>query len=115
LATEVVGRSLCRDPSSLGAPEYNDIDTITAALTSAGFVSIRADNISKRTHAASAREAAIANCHGGLLRVQIDKLAPDRLDEITDAVEAAFSTRFGTGPVDAPINAILFTGVRPSD
>jgi len=72
---------------------------------------VSAEKVSKRTRSASAREAAIANCHGGMLRAQIDELAPGRLDEITGAVEAAFAARFGDGPVDAPIHAILFTGV----
>jgi ubiquinone/menaquinone biosynthesis C-methylase UbiE len=113
LAQKVVGEHLSRDPASLVAPEYNDIERVSAELAAAGFAFIRAEKVSKTTHSASAREAAVANCHGGLLRAQIDKFAPGRLDEITDAVEAAFAARFGDGPIDAPIHAILFTGVKP--
>ncbi len=115
LAEEVVGEKLSRDPASLVAPEYNNIETVSAHLTAAGFASVRAEKVSKKAFSASAREAAIANCHGGLLRAQIDKFAPDRLDEITGAVEAALAARFGDGPVDAPIHAILFTGVVPGN
>ncbi len=110
LAEQVVGEKLSRDPASLVAPEYNDIETVSADLAAAGFAFVRAEKVSKITLSASAREAAIANCHGGMLRAQIDKLAPGRLDEITGAVEAAFLARFGDGPIDAPIHAILFTG-----
>jgi len=113
LAEQVVGEKLSRDPASLVAPEYNDIETVSADLAAAGFAFVRAEKVSKITLSASAREAAIANCHGGMLRAQIDKLAPGRLDEITGAVEAAFLARFDDGPIDAPIHAILFTGVVP--
>src|ERR1700730_5589034 len=84
------------------------------STTAAGFISVTAEKVSKRAYSGSAREAAIANCHGGLLRAQIEKFAPDRLNEITDAVAAAIAARFGDGPIDAPIHAILFTGVRPA-
>jgi ubiquinone/menaquinone biosynthesis C-methylase UbiE len=115
LAEEVVGQKIARDPASLVAPEYNDIEKVSAELTAAGFASVSAEKVSKQTLSASAREAAMANCHGGLLRAQIDKFAPGRLDEITDALEAAFAARFGNGPVKAPIHAILFTGIVPGN
>jgi SAM-dependent methyltransferase len=115
LAEQVVGAKLSRDPASLVAPEYNDIETVCADLAAAGFASVGAEKVSKTTFSASAREAAIANCHGGMLRAQIDKLAPQSLDEITHAVQAAFAARFGDGPIDAPINAIVFSGVVPGN
>ena len=113
LAEQVVGEKLSRDPASLVAPEYNDIEAVSADLTAAGFGSVREEKVSKNTFSASAREAAIANCHGGMLRTHIDKLAPGRLDEITGAVEAALAARFGNGSIEAPIHAILFTAVVP--
>ena len=115
LAEQVVGEKLARDPASLVAPEYNDVETIRGDLTAAGFASVSVETVSKKTRAPSAREAAIANCHGGMLRAHIDKLAPGRLDEITDAVETAFAARFGDGPVEAPINAILLIAVVPGN
>jgi len=113
LAEQVVGEKLSRDPANLVAPEYLDIETVSADLTAAGFGSVRAEKVSKNTFSASAREAAIANCHGGMLRTHIDKLAPGRLNEITGAVEAALAARFGNGSIEAPIHAILFTAVVP--
>ena len=76
MAKEVVGEHLSRDPKTLGAPQYNDIKTISAELTTAGFTSITAEKVAKRSHSASALEAAIATCHGGLLRAEIEKYAP---------------------------------------
>ena len=113
LAEQVVGNKLAHDPAGLVAPEYNDFETVTADLTAAGFASVQVVKVSKTTFSASARAAAVANCHGGMLRAQIDKLAPGRLDEITDAVEAAFTARFGNGPVEAPLHALLFTAIKP--
>jgi ubiquinone/menaquinone biosynthesis C-methylase UbiE len=113
LAEQVVGEKLSRDPARLVAPEYNDIETVATDLTAAGFASVHFVKVSKTTFSASAREAAVANCYGGMLRAQIDKLAPGRLDEITDAVEAAFATRFGNGPIEAPLHALLFKAVKP--
>jgi ubiquinone/menaquinone biosynthesis C-methylase UbiE len=113
LAEQVVGEKLSRDPARLVAPEYNDVEMVKADLSAAGFVSVSAEKVSKRTRSASAREAAIANCHGGMLRAQIDKLAPGRLDEITEAVEVALAARFGNGAVEAPLHAIVFSGVVP--
>jgi SAM-dependent methyltransferase len=113
LAEQVVGEKLSRDPAHLVAPEYNDIETVTADLTGAGFTCVQVVKVSKITSSASARAAAIGNCHGGMLRAQIDKLAPDRLDEITGAVEARLAARFGNGPIKAPLHALVFTAVKP--
>jgi len=55
------------------------------------------------------KEAAIANCHGGMLRTHIEQHAPGRLEEITNAVAAVLTEKFGAGPIDAPMQAILFT------
>jgi ubiquinone/menaquinone biosynthesis C-methylase UbiE len=112
LAEQVVAEKLSRDAARLVAPEYNDIETVAADLTAAGFASVQIVKVSKTTFSASARAAAVANCYGGMLRAQIDKLAPGRLDEITDAVEATFTARFGDGPIEAQLHALVFTAIR---
>jgi SAM-dependent methyltransferase len=111
---EVVGRFLSREPRSLLAPPYNDIAAVSSELTAAGFDQVQAQELLEYSHAQSARQAAIATCHGGLLRSHIDAHAPHRLDEITDAATDAIAARFGNGPIDAPLHAILFTAVRPA-
>jgi SAM-dependent methyltransferase len=112
-ACEVAGRFINRDPRSLGAPAYNDIEAIADELTRAGFTAAQGTVQPGRSRAGSAREAAIACCHGGLLRAHIDTHAPGRLEQITDAAAAAIAARYGDGPIDAPRNAVLFTAVRP--
>src|SRR5262249_2563051 len=113
LAEEIVGEKLSRDPASLVAPEYNDVERIRSDLAAVGFISTSVESVSKKTRSPSAHAAAIANCHGGMLRAQIDKLAPGRLDEITGAVETALAARFGNGPIEAPIHALLVNAVKP--
>jgi len=66
----------------------------------------------ERSRAKSPQEAAIANCHGGILRTHIDQHAPDRLEEITNAVADALAERFGAGSIDAPMQANLFAASR---
>ena len=60
----------------------------------------------------SAREAAIATCHGGLLRSHIDASMPHRLDEVTAAVADAIAAAFGSGRIDSPLRAMLFACIR---
>jgi SAM-dependent methyltransferase len=110
----VVGRFLSRDPASLVSPLYNDVGTVHADLAAAGFASITSEDVIESTHSRSPREAAISQCHGGLVRSAIDAQMPDRLDEITEAATVAIGARFGCGSIEAPLHAILFTAARPS-
>ena len=99
---------------SLVSPPYNDITKVQADLAAVGFVSTTAEDVIQATHAGSPREAAISQCHGGIIRAAIDAQMPDRLDEITEAATAAIAARFGGGPIQSPLHAILFTAARPS-
>jgi len=109
LAARELGRVLSLDPGSMLAPEYNDVALVEADLSAAGFRSIMAEPLLKISRFRSAREAAISSCHGGLLRAQIDRHIPDRLDEITGMAETAIAARYGDGPFEAPLHALLFT------
>jgi ubiquinone/menaquinone biosynthesis C-methylase UbiE len=114
VAAEVVGRFLARDPGSLVSPPYNDIAAVQAELVTAGFRSVAAEDVTKYTHSASPREAAVSMCHGGLIRAAIEAQMPDRLDDITAAATSAIAARFGDGPIETPLHAILFTASRPA-
>ena len=87
---------------------------IRAALAASGFTNLSFETLPERSRTGSAREAAIATCQGGVLRSHIESHAPDRLEELTEAVAAALAEKFGTGPINAPMQAILFTAVRPT-
>jgi SAM-dependent methyltransferase len=112
LSSEVGGRFLNRPWESLLAPEYNDAEAVISDLAQAGFGKCAVEQVDARFIAASAQQAAIATCHGGLLRHHIDTVMPHRLDEITSAVADAIRTAFGTGRIDSPLRAILFACVR---
>jgi SAM-dependent methyltransferase len=113
VASDVVGKVLCREPASMVAPPYNDGAAVRSDLAAAGLSSVTEEVLLERSRTSSARQAAIATCHGGLLRSHIDAAAPHRLDEITDITTEAIASRFGDGPIDAPLHAILFTATRP--
>ena len=90
-ASLAVGQALGRDPATLLAPPYNDVEVVGADLTVAGFSAVTAVPVEHRSFAASAHEAAVASCHGGLLRAAIERDAPNRLAAITD--QAVFTAQ----------------------
>jgi hypothetical protein len=46
-----------------------------------------------------------ACCQGNPLRVEIEKRAPGRLQEITEQVALVLERRFGSGPIEGKITA----------
>jgi SAM-dependent methyltransferase len=108
-----IGRALSRNPATMLAPEYNDTEVAKAELAAAGFEQATSEKLTKVSHFASAREAAISSCHGGLLRAQIERHAPDRLDELTDKATAAIAARYGQGEIHVPLKALVFSAFRP--
>jgi SAM-dependent methyltransferase len=113
VATDVVGGFLSRDPASLVSPAYNDVIVVRTDLSAAGFVYIAVEEVAKVLRSSSAREAAVSLCHGGMVRAAIEAQMPDRLNEITDAATAAIAAHFGSGPIESPLRALLFTAARP--
>jgi ubiquinone/menaquinone biosynthesis C-methylase UbiE len=97
-------RFLARTPHG-----YHDRDAVIAELRSAGFVSVAADTLTRRSVAPSCRDPAIGFCQGTPLRSEIEARDADRLVEATEAAAAKISERFGNGPVDGMIQAHIFT------
>ena len=92
---------------------YNDIEAIKATLKDAGFVNISAERIAKRSQAPSAREPAIAYCQGTPMRGEIEARDASKLELATDLAEQNIIKKLGKGPIDAAIQAIVFTAKRP--
>jgi hypothetical protein len=88
---------------------------VQADLTAAGFSAVNCETVTKVIGSASACEAAISMTHGGMIRAAIEAQMPDRLAEITEATAGAIEARFGSGPVEAPLRALLFTALRPTE
>ncbi len=84
---------------------YHDIDAIRRDLRAAGWPGCRIETMSLVGHAASARSAAIALCHGTPMRAEIEAFGAGALDAGTDAAAAEISARFGEGPFAAPSQA----------
>ncbi len=87
---------------------YHDIETLRRDLSAGGFSAVpEILTLPARSRAASAHVPAVAYCQGTPLRGEIEARDPKRLQEVTDAAAAAIAQRFGAGPVDAKIQAIV--------
>ena len=87
---------------------YSDRTAIARDLASAGFQSApRFDTVTRRSRAPTARHPAIAYCQGTPWRSEIEARDKSRLQEATDVSARAIAERFGPGPVDGKIQAIV--------
>ena len=91
---------------------FNDIDKIKAILKDAGFSKVTADVVPRRSTAPAARDPAIGFCQGTPLRSEIEARDGARLEEATEKSAEAIAQKFGRGPIDAPMQAIVFTATR---
>ena len=94
-------------------PAYFDEPTIRADLTAVGFRDVKVDRIARPAKAASAQDAAVITVQGSLLRAAIEMADPLRLGEATKAVEQVMFTRFGEGPVEGEMKALIVTTTKP--
>lgn len=87
---------------------YHDRDRIARELAEGGLES-RIETLTLRSRAPSAAGPSIGFCQGSPLRGEIEARDAKRLQEITDAATAAIAKRFGSGPVEAKIQALVVT------
>lgn len=87
---------------------YFDVDMIRRDLAGGGFAApARIDTVSARSRAESPRIPATAYCQGTPLRNEIVARGASRLDEATEIAMHAIAQRFGQGPVDGKIQALV--------
>jgi len=91
---------------------YHDVAQIEHDLLAAGFEDIELETVELRSRAASARDAAIALVQGTPMRSDIEAIAPESLDEATDAAEQALRQFEGPGGFDAPMAAHIVTATK---
>jgi ubiquinone/menaquinone biosynthesis C-methylase UbiE len=85
---------------------YFDVETVREDLSNAGFTATaRVITKSVPSHASSARDVAVAYCHGTPVRAEIDALGPSALNDATEAATKAIEALYGTGAVVARIQA----------
>lgn len=89
---------------------YFDTSVIARDLAAGGFATRPAfTTVTERSRAATARDPAIAYCLGTPLLNDIEERDASRVDEAVDHAAAEVERRFGPGPVDGKIQAIVVT------
>ncbi len=84
-----------------------DKAVIERDLAVAGFSLSLFETVARTSRAATPRDPAVGLCQGTPLRNEIESRAPGRLDEMTDVATAALAARFGSGPIEGKIQAIV--------
>jgi ubiquinone/menaquinone biosynthesis C-methylase UbiE len=91
---------------------YHDVERIRAELAAAGFKSVSTSATDHVSRAPSARDAAVAYCHGTPWRNEIEARDASRLESVTQAAAQALARRFGTGAIEGRIRAITIVAAR---
>ena len=102
-------------PAFLGRTPYAYFDhgAIARDLSAGGFTAAPSfDILSERSRAASAMDAAIAYVQGTPLRNEVEARDPARLVEATETAARALTQAFGSGPIDAGIQAHVVVVAR---
>ncbi len=117
--TQVVGESVARafpqDPPRFleRTPfAYHDGVKIRGELEQAGFRRVELEIIEHVTEVRSADATAKGLCLGTPLRNEIEARDPARLDQIAADAAAALKNRFGTGPFENRMSALVVTAQR---
>ena len=109
---EAAGKHLPQNPPRFLARTphgHHDGNVHRRELAEAGFVRVDIDVVTLPSRAPSHRDAAIGLCQGTPMRGEIEAAAPGRLQETTEFVAAALAHRYGTGAIEAPMQAIFVT------
>jgi len=88
---------------------YHDVEQIRRELRAAGFSDISVDAIDGKSKAASPRDPAVAFCEGTPLRNEIVARNTTGLERATAHAAAALARRFGNGPIEGRIRAIVIS------
>jgi SAM-dependent methyltransferase len=100
-------RFLARTPHG-----YHDIARIKDDLAQAGFGAVVVDTLALPCRAPSHRDPAIGFCQGSPLRGEIAARKTRPLDEVTEVAAAALAKRFGSGALDATMQAHVLRASR---
>jgi SAM-dependent methyltransferase len=92
---------------------YHDRDLIRSDVQRAGFGDITIEAVDHVSRAPSPREPAIALCQGTPLRGEIEARGEPGLEAATDKAEAALRQRFGGGPIEGRIRALVISAIAP--
>jgi ubiquinone/menaquinone biosynthesis C-methylase UbiE len=90
---------------------YHDTALIRSELEKAGFVSVAIETRAEQSRAPSAREVAVAYCHGTVLRTEIEARDAGGLEAATGYAAAKIASKHGSGEVAAKIQAHVIMAV----
>ncbi|MEA2938011.1 MAG: hypothetical protein QOC56_1515 [Alphaproteobacteria bacterium] len=110
ITTQAVASVFPQDPPRFLArvPHgYYDAATIRDDLAAAGFTKVALETVTHRSRAPSPRDPAIGYCQGTPLRNEIEARGKSLLEAATEAAASAIAARFGAGPVDGKMQAIV--------
>jgi ubiquinone/menaquinone biosynthesis C-methylase UbiE len=88
---------------------YHDPARIRDDLAAAGFRDITIELVTHRSSADSPQDAAIAYCQGTPMRGEIEARGQPGLEGTTQRVAEALAHRFGNGPIDGKIQALVIS------
>ena len=89
---------------------YFDHAVIARDVQAGGFAAPAIETMTARGRAKAASDAAVGYCQGSPLRAEIE--ARGALDAATDAATKEVARRFGHGPIDTKIQAIIVTAEK---
>jgi hypothetical protein len=92
---------------------YHDIGRVRADLAGSGFKQRIADTRKMPCHTPSAQHPALGLIQGSPLGAEVTTRAPSGLDKAVEAAAQAITERFGPGPIEASMQAHIFTATRP--
>ncbi|HYI06102.1 MAG TPA: SAM-dependent methyltransferase, partial [Reyranella sp.] len=97
-------RFLARTPHG-----HHDVEQIRHDLEAAGFARVGIEAVDARSKAPSARHVAVAFCQGTPLRNEIEARDASGLEEATSWAADALARRFGEGPIEGRIRALVIS------
>jgi ubiquinone/menaquinone biosynthesis C-methylase UbiE len=109
-AEQVFSKLLGRDTFLRRVPHgHFDPVPLKRELQQAGFFGANVETIALSMRAPSAKHAATAFCLGSPMYNELEELGPGTAEKTVDAIAEVLEKRFGSGPIEAPMSALLFT------
>ena len=88
---------------------YHDAARIRADLMEAGFTDIAIETVAHRSRANSPQDAATGFCQGSPMRGEIEACGAPGLEAATQQSADALARRFGNGPIEGRIQALVIS------
>ena len=88
---------------------YHDEARIRADLTAAGFTDVAIETVTHRSRANSPQDPASALCQGTPMRGEIEARGAPGLEAATRQSAEALARRFGNGPIEGRIQALVIS------